>query len=114
MAEITVHPNNPNLICALARPSFDGRTAFRTIDGGKSISIYPNPVLENLFSISIDAEVEEGMLMMVYDTTGKNVYEECLSHQQNEIEMPADIVKGIYFAKLENSGSSTAGRIILE
>lgn len=36
MSQITIHPNNPNVICALARPSFDGRTAFRSIDAGKT------------------------------------------------------------------------------
>jgi hypothetical protein len=77
-----------------------------TRDGAASITLYPNPVVGNSFSIQASNFVKGQYTINVYSATGQEVYTQAWSHSGGSttetIQLPSTIRKGMYQLVVSN------------
>ncbi|MBC7845995.1 MAG: T9SS type A sorting domain-containing protein [Flavobacterium sp.] len=77
------------------------------------ISVYPNPVKDNQFSISLPASISGKVAVGIYNVAGQLVYKADATVSSNTIAVrPAQSLKsGVYVVKVENNGNSSTQKI---
>lgn len=79
------------------------------------IHIYPVPVKNNQFTISLPASVTGKVAVGIYNISGQLVYETNIITTSNSIEVhPAhSLAAGVYIVKVENNGNSSVQKIAI-
>jgi hypothetical protein len=72
------------------------------------ISIYPNPVKDNQFTISLPASISGKVVVGIYNMSGQLVYKTDIAGASNSIAIhPTQSLKtGDYVVKVENNGKN--------
>jgi len=96
---------------------FDGYTEiFKAISvnvvSSSSLTIYPNPVTANFFTISYDRIADLKTVIILKDLYGRTVLEDELT-DSNEIRIPDSLENGIYVVQLRYGGIRRLSRVVL-
>lgn len=77
------------------------------------ISVYPNPVKDNQFSISLPASISGKVVVGIYNVAGQLVYKADTTATNNTIAVrPTQSLKsGVYVVKVENNGNTSTQKI---
>lgn len=77
------------------------------------ISIYPNPVKDDQFTISLPASISEKVVVGIYNMSGQLVYKTDVAGASNSIVIHSvQLLKtGVYVVKVENEGKTYAQKI---
>lgn len=80
------------------------------------ISIYPNPVKDNQFTISLPTAISGKVAVGIYNMSGQLVYKADVAGASNSIAVrPAQLIKaGVYVVKVENNGKTSTQKIIIK
>jgi hypothetical protein len=96
-----------------ANISIDINTGIKTIDVSNAISVYPNPVTDNL-QIEINSEVRgENADLRVYDVVGNLVMEKSITANKTNINVSA-LPSGVYVIKIETGNEVVMKKIVKE
>lgn len=98
----------------LTSVDFDGATeSFNVVsintDAAKSVQVFPNPVTDGSININANFKPESGMLIVITDLNGAEVFRTELSEISNRIELP--LQPGTYILKAGAEGVAKAMRI---
>jgi hypothetical protein len=79
------------------------------------ISIYPTPVKNNQFTVSLPASTSGKVIVRIYNMSGQLVYKTAMIAVSNSIEVhPAQqLTVGIYIVKIENNGNISDQKITI-
>lgn len=79
------------------------------------ISVYPNPVKDNQFSISLPASISGKVAVGIYNISGQLVYKAETTSASNTIAVrPTQSLKaGVYVVKVENNGKTNTQKITI-
>jgi len=82
----------------------------------KSLRIYPNPVLDNQFSIAVSPSITDKVAITIYNMIGQSVYYESATAINNSIVVrPSAILKaGVYMVQMVNNGKTSTQKIIIK
>ena len=82
----------------------------------KSLRIYPNPVVDNQFSIAVSPPITDKVAITIYNMIGQSVYYESASAINNSIVVrPSAILKaGVYMVQMVNNGKTNTQKIIIK
>jgi hypothetical protein len=77
------------------------------------ISVYPNPVKDNQFSISLPASIAGKVAVGIYNISGQLVYKAVVTEASDTIAVrPAQSLKaGVYVVKVDNNGHTSTQKI---
>lgn len=77
------------------------------------IGVYPNPVKDNQFSITLPASISEKVAVGIYNISGQLVYKADITSASNTIAVrPTQSLKaGVYVVKVENNGNTSTQKI---
>ena len=76
-----------------------------------TISIYPNPVQQDLIIIGLNGYELKGKSILIFSVTGKKVLSTSLVSNQNKINL-SNLPSGVYFLKIEGDADKKAYKII--
>jgi hypothetical protein len=102
----------------LKQTDFDGRFTYSDIKSvqfetneDNTVEIYPNPVINNTFKINLDSDIDENVIITIYNSIGQQIYqnEKSLNKGKNEIKIDLDenYAPGSYLIELWNSRIGT-------
>lgn len=79
------------------------------------ISVYPNPVKDNQFSITLPASISGKVAVGIYNISGQLVYKAHETSASNTIAVrPTQLLKaGVYVVKVENNGKTSTQKITI-
>ncbi len=82
----------------------------------KSLRIYPNPVVDNQFSIAVSPSITDKVAITIYNMIGQSVYYESATAINNSIVVrPSAILKaGVYMVQMVNNGKTNTQKIIIK
>jgi len=82
----------------------------------KSLRIYPNPVVDNQFSIAVSPSITDKVAITIYNMIGQSVYYESATAINNSIVVrPSAILKaGVYMVQMVNNGKTSTQKIIIK
>jgi hypothetical protein len=79
------------------------------------ISIYPAPVKENRFTISLPVSISGNVAVGIYNISGQLVYKTNVTEAVNSIEVcpSQSLTAGVYIVKVENNGNTSTQKIMI-
>jgi hypothetical protein len=82
----------------------------------KSLRIYPNPVVDNQFTIAVSPSITDKVTICIYNMIGQSVYRESATAINNSIVVhPSAILKaGVYMVEMANNGKTSTQKIIIK
>lgn len=82
----------------------------------KSLRIYPNPVVDNQFTIAVSPSIADKVTICIYNMIGQSVYRESATAINNSIVVhPSAILKaGVYMVEMTNNGKTSTQKIIIK
>ena len=82
----------------------------------KSLRIYPNPVVDNQFTIAVSPSITDKVTICIYNMIGQSVYRESATAINNSIVVhPSAILKaGVYMVEMTNNGKTSTQKIIIK
>lgn len=82
----------------------------------KSLRIYPNPVVDNQFTIAVSPSITDKVAITIYNMIGQSVYKQTASAINNAIVVrPSVLLKaGIYMVEMVNNGKTSTQKIIIK
>ena len=82
----------------------------------KSLRIYPNPVVDNQFTIAVSPSIADKVTICIYNMIGQSVYRESATAINNSIVVhPSAILKaGVYMVEMANNGKTSTQKIIIK
>lgn len=82
----------------------------------KSLRIYPNPVVDNQFTIAVSTSITDKVTICIYNMIGQSVYRESATAINNSIVVhPSAILKaGVYMVEMTNNGKTSTQKIIIK
>ena len=82
----------------------------------KSLRIYPNPVVDNQFTIAVSSSITDKVAITIYNIIGQSVYKERATAINNSIIVrPSAALKaGVYMVEMANNGKTSTQKIIIK
>jgi hypothetical protein len=82
----------------------------------KTIRIYPNPVVDNQFTIAVSSSITDKVAITIYNMIGQSVYKESAAAINNAIVVrPTALLKaGVYMVEMINNGKTSTQKIIIK
>lgn len=82
----------------------------------KSLHIYPNPVVDNQFTIAVSPSITDKVMITIYNMIGQSVYKESATAINNAILVrPSALLKaGVYMVEMVNNGKTNTQKIIIK
>lgn len=82
----------------------------------KLLRIYPNPVVDNQFTIAVSPSITDKVTICIYNMIGQSVYRESATAINNSIVVhPSAILKaGVYMVEMTNNGKTSTQKIIIK
>lgn len=77
-----------------------------------NLSIFPNPVTNGELHILLPADIEQGIRMDLYNTSGQMLHSAMLSPEINSIDL-SDLPKGVYMMKLSSESKVAMEKIMV-
>lgn len=93
--------------------SSEANLGIEELNHSSAIAIYPNPVKDNRFTISLPESVSGKIILGIYNVSGQLGYKKEFTVTENLIKVNLDksLTPGIYIVKLEYNGKTTVQKI---
>ena len=82
----------------------------------KSLGIYPNPVVENQFTIDVSSSITDKVTITIYNIIGQSVYKVSATPINNSIlvQPNVELKAGVYMVEMTNNGKTNTQKIIVK
>ena len=82
----------------------------------KALRIYPNPVVDNQFTIAVSPSITDKVAITIYNMIGQSVYKQSATAINNAIVVrPSVLLKaGVYMVEMANNGKTRTQKIIVK
>ena len=82
----------------------------------KALRIYPNPVVDNQFTIAVSPSITDKVAITIYNMIGQSVYKQTATAINNSIvvQPPAVLKVGVYMLEMVNNGKTSTQKIIIK
>jgi hypothetical protein len=82
----------------------------------KALRIFPNPVVDNQFTIAVSSSITDKVAITIYNMIGQSVYKESAAAINNAIVVrPTALLKaGVYMVEMVNNGKTNTQKIIIK
>ncbi|MSP85060.1 MAG: T9SS type A sorting domain-containing protein, partial [Flavobacteriaceae bacterium] len=82
----------------------------------KSLRIYPNPLVDNQFTIAVSPSITDNVAITIYNMIGQSVYKQTAMAINNGIVVrPSVLLKaGVYMVEMKNNGKTNTQKIIIK
>jgi hypothetical protein len=82
----------------------------------KSLHIYPNPVVDNQFTIGVSSSITDKVTITIYNIIGQSVYQVSATPINNTIQVQpnVELKAGVYMVEMTNNGKTNTQKIIVK
>lgn len=110
----TTESYRPTLYITTETISMGKRLTVEEFDG-ENLNVYPNPVVNNYFSIEIPSEMQDNSIdLTVYSISGVEVYRSSFSNKAKvKVNLPDNSSKGVYMLRMSIKGNSYTKKIVV-
>lgn len=80
-----------------------------------ALDVYPNPVIDNKLNVEISGlPIEEVKNISILDIRGKIVYQMSPDGTVSSVELPSNLVKGLYFVQMDFTEGTIGKRLLIQ
>jgi len=82
----------------------------------KSLHIYPNPVVDNQFTIGVSSSITDKIAITIYNIIGQSVYKVSATPINNTIQVQpnVELKAGVYMVEMTHNGQTNTQKIIVK
>jgi len=82
----------------------------------KTLRIYPNPVVDNQFTIGVSSSITDKVAITIYNIIGQSVYKVSATPINNSIlvQPNVELKAGVYMVEMTNNGKTNTQKIIVK
>jgi hypothetical protein len=111
-------PVNGKNYYRLKAVDFDGSSEYFNViaadwSGTDDARVYPNPAIENTFTIDIGDQYNESVNVVVYEARGYAVYSSDVTSKTTTVRLPENISAGVYMVRLSSPSKQQVIRLIV-
>ncbi len=82
----------------------------------KTLHIYPNPVVDNQFTIGVSSSITDKVTITIYNIIGQSVYQVSATPINNTIQVQpnVELKAGVYMVEMTHNGQTNTQKIIVK